>query len=187
MIINKFQSLEHLNQVFNELFDSPYITKITVDTVDVVAASLDESRKQSILSLLSLNVNPYMYQEIYIYLGSKTDFKKEYYSNIPTSLYEKYYNALRDNMIIIAATGAYVILKKTDLSQSILDSINLTIDTTQASKIIFSLIEQVNDLEKDVKYYVDHINQLEKQAEELLHLTSKAREDLYNKTISTWY
>lgn len=76
MIINKFQSLEHLNQVFNQLFDSPYITKITPDTVDVVAASLDESRRQSIISLLNLNINPDIYQEVYIYLGSKTDFKK---------------------------------------------------------------------------------------------------------------
>jgi len=187
MIINKFQSLEHLNEVFNKLFDSPYINKITLDTVDVVAASLDESRKQSVISLLNLNINPDIYQEIYIYLGSKTDFKKEYYSNIPTSLYEKYYDVLRDNEVIVAATGAYVLVKKINLSQSILDLINVTIDTNQASKAIASLVNQVNDLQKDVKYYAEYVESLEKQAQELLDQTSKAREDLYNKTITTWY
>ena len=187
MIINKFQSLEHLNQVFNQLFDSPYIAKITADTVDVVAASLDEPRKQSLISLLNLNINPDIYQDVYIYLGSKTDFKKEYYSNIPTSLYEKYYNVLRDHNVIMAATAAYVVIKRTNLSQSILDLINVTIDNTQASKVISSLITQVNDLQKDVKYYAEYVESLEKQAQELLDQTSKAREDLYNKTITTWY
>ena len=187
MIINKFQSLEHLNEVFNKLFDSPYIAKITTDTVDVVAANLDESRKQSLVSLLNLNVNPEIYQEIYIYLGSKTDFKKEYYSNVPTSLYDKYYNALRDNAVILAATGAYVLVRKINLSQSILDLINVTIDNTQASKAIASLIAQVNDLQKDVKYYAEYVESLENQAQELLDQTSKAREELYNKTITTWY
>lgn len=187
MIINKFQSLEHLNQVFNQLFDSPYITKITPDTVDVVAASLDESRRQSIISLLNLNINPDIYQEVYIYLGSKTDFKKEYYSNIPTSLYEKYYNVLRDHGVIIAATAVSVVIKRTNLSQSILDLINLSVDTTQVSELIPALIQKLNNLEKDVKYYVQYVESLEKQTEELLNQTSKAKEDLYNKTISTWY
>jgi len=183
MIINKFQSLEHLNEVFNKLFDSPYINKITLNTVDTIAANLEPSRKESVISILNLNTN----QDIYIYLGSKTDFKKEYYSNIPTSLYEKYYDVLRDNEVIVAATGAYVLVKKTDLSQSILDLINVTIDNTQASKVISSFITQVNDLQKDVKYYAEYVESLEKQAQELLDQTSKAREDLYNKTITTWY
>jgi hypothetical protein len=183
MIINKFQSLEHLNEVFNKLFDSPYINEITLDTVDTIAANLEPSRKESVISILNLNTN----QDIYIYLGSKTDFKKEYYSNIPTSLYEKYYDVLRDNEVIVAATGAYVLVKKTDLSQSILDLINVTIDNTQASKVISSLITQVNDLQKDVKYYAEYVESLEKQAQELLDQNSKAREDLYNKTITTWY
>ena len=187
MIINKFQSLEHLNQVFNQLFDSPYITKITSNTVDVVAASLDESRRQSIISLLNLNINPDIYQEVYIYLGSKTDFKKEYYSNIPTSIYEKYYNVLRDHNVIMAATAAYVVIKKTDLSQPILDLINFSIDITQVSELIPALIVKLNNLEKDVKYYIQYVELLEKQTEQLLHQTSKAKEDLYNKTISTWY
>jgi hypothetical protein len=183
MVLIKIESAEQLNQIYNELFNSVYVQKIDIDNFDTITIGLDDTRKSSLRSLIETNSS----KELYVYLNSKTEFKKEYYSHMTTSLYEKYYNSLRNGGVIIAATGAYVLLQKLNNIDFALEEIQSEMYLPNMSKILNAFSNKIDTLEKDNKFYQDYINKLESKISDMQKEIELAQTNLYNKSISSWY
>jgi len=183
MIINKFQSVEHLNEVYKDLFNSTYIQRINSDNFDTVTLNLDDIRKLKLKTIIEENST----KELYVYLDSKTEFKKQYYSHMVTSLYEKYYDSLKNNGIIISATGSYVVIQKTDNIDIVFSDIENEPHIPDMSKVLSVFMNKIDNLEKDNKFYVDHISKLESTIVDMQEELSLIKTNLFNKTISSWY
>lgn len=210
MILNKFESADHLNQYLQTSIKYPQI--IHVDSVqklfaaenpeifhvsfkDLISGSvtLDSFDTNIMLTLTGsdqLDAYTQKYAEsdknLYIYPWSKTIYRRTIHPNIPDSVYKKMYNLLKSNGYITAATGNYVTIKNQPITE---DQFNSAFSDNEAinDKAIQNILANIQELSADNSYYMKMIGDLENKIHQLEVENNEIRNQLSNKHLTTWY
>jgi hypothetical protein len=117
---------------------------------------------------------------IYIYPYSKTMFRKVVHSNIPESLYKKYYKLSKLKSIITQANGSYVEIRSAYFVEEDLKSLNpVQLDSS-------NIIAYIEGLEDDKLYYSSMVSSLSAKVQELETTVANISEQLSNKYLTSW-
>lgn len=141
--------------------------------------SLDAATQQNIESSI---------HQHYIYIGSKTNFRKTIFPDVIESCYKKLYSTLKKNLYILEASAARVIFNSKDITQDMF--LDMNSDYTLYDdhlKVLTSVINRINDAEADKLYYQKVIETLLQRCSHLEDELANAYQQVHNKTISTWY
>lgn len=208
MIINKFESVEKLNEYLKNSLNNSTIVKIddyikyfaynaintyipsfqslAIGSVDLnnfnsfVEANIPlESKEQWQSGFNDCNVS------FYVYPFSKTNYRKNIHSNITESLYKKMYNFLKSVGIISAATGSYVIVSFREVT---LDEFNNNFSEVETfdDKLLQGILNKMQDLNADNAYCIKVINQLEEKVLQLEAEKINLSNQISNKFLTTW-
>lgn len=117
---------------------------------------------------------------------SKSNYRKIVHSDLPESLFKRFYNSLKDKGYIVDASTVHVILLTKPLTQELYDSFQNTY-STDIKSTLESLLDRIEFAEKDSQYYLKYIENLEQKCKTLENDIDQARQDLVNRNMTTWY
>lgn len=175
-VIKSFNDLDHINSYYKESLKSMIL--ITSDNISEFVTTYSIS---AFPSNDSYTTTPH-----YLYIGSKTSYRKEIHPNIPNVLYKKFYSALKSSQHILEAKGSHVLVQDKPIDQSVFDSIN-TESKIDDQKLLNQLLDNFSNINSDNQYYINYIVSLEEKYQELVKENQDLREQIYNAKISTWY
>lgn len=182
----------YLQYAFVHIVDSPecYLTLSLYHSgqIDVI-----EFQRRIGLFILAESSSVEEYQSLisdpvkYIYIGSKSSFKKTIHSNIIDSLYKKYYNFLKEKEIIIQANGSFVLISDYNFKEEDFQYFQSIENTKDSLKAINTILSHYEELKNDNKFLINKINELNAAISILHYENQNLLENLNNKILTTWY
>lgn len=140
----------------------------------------DDSSVEEYQSLISDPVK-------YIYIGSKSSFKKTIHSDIIDSLYKKYYNFLKEKEVITQANGSFVLISDYNFKEEDFEYFQSIENTKDSLKAVNNILSHYEELKNDNKFLINKINELNIAISILNNENQNLLENLNNKTLTTWY
>lgn len=158
------------------------------DEIDVI-----EFQRRITLLMLADDSSVEEYQSLisdpvkYIYIGSKSSFKKTIHSDIIDSLYKKYYNFLKEKEVITQANGSFVLISDYNFKEEDFEYFQSIENTKDSLKAVNNILSHYEELKNDNKFLINKINELNIAISILNNENQNLLENLNNKTLTTWY
>jgi len=180
--INNFNSLEDMNSYYLATFEVNDSIIFLGNSVDTSPTLLQMSQK--IIDIVSASQ-----ESFYLYPFSKTIFRKNIHPLIVNSSYKAFINALKNNSYIIEHSGFNVVLKKHPLTKEVYNSyiFQINIDTSDLNNYFSKINTKISNLEADIEFYKNYITDLESHCKSLDDKLIDFEQQIYNKSIATWY
>lgn len=207
-IVNKFDSVDEFNKYHQNSLSNNNLLKVDNPYIEFCITNITNQECFSLLSsLLKLEIDLSSFkmsvQQLimnqgatailsagptkYIFIGSKTSFRKTIHSNMISSFYKKYYNLLKENQVILQATGSFVIVVEHSFTEQDLEKLQTTENNKDVVKSVNTLLANYEELQNDNKFLLDKINELSNNIF-LLHKENQILLDnLNDKILTTWY
>jgi len=180
--INKFNSLSHMDDYYQSIFEVNN-SIVFLGNSNETSLSLQQM-SQKIIDIVTSSEDSF-----YVYPFSKTLFRKNIYFHLVHSTYKAFINSLKNHSYIIEHSGSNVIFKKALITQEIYDSYlsQINLDTSDLSNYFSKVSTKISNLEADIEFYKNYILELQTTNDDLNSKLLDAQEQIYNKSISTWY
>lgn len=177
-VIHFFADYQHLTTYINQ------------SVLNSSTIKLDSSNVQHYVELYALS--PSYIEEVtsqppyYLFLGSKTSYRKFVHPYLPNVLYKKMYNVFKNNNVIKEATGSIVLISPNLITQQVFDQIAVTSDLDNL-KILNQVMDTFSNATADNQYYIDYIKSLEQKHSDLQKECEELRQQVSNNKLITWY
>jgi hypothetical protein len=191
-VLNKFDSLVDLNEYYINSFNANYsVVKIEMSSLSTFEEFFSaHSDIPSSLKLYQAMFNAYIsgddLSEFYYLPCGKTQYRRIFHSNLPDSLYKKFFKSFQKNGYIIDSSSSFIFLVKKKVSPELFIEI-ASESLVDSDLLLKNLVIQISDLKEDNKYYISKIKDLEMSNQKILQALSDAEQLLHNKSMSTWY
>lgn len=178
-VINSFVDLHHFTNYINQ----SVLTSSTVKLDSTNVQEYVESYSMSPSYIDEVSSEPFPY---YLFLGSKTVYRKTVHQYLPNVLYKRMYNVLKNNSIIKEANGTVVLLCLKPFTESLFNEISSTSDLDNL-KVLNQVIDSFSNATADNQYYIDYIKSLEQRHFDLQKECDNLRQQVNNSKLTTWY
>lgn len=179
-VIHRFDNVDHINSYMNDRINNFPFVQLTADNIQQYAETY--SMNPSLIHDVQNTTDT----SFYIYIGSKTTYRKTVHSFIPNVLYKRMYNSFKLNGYIREANGTHVIIHLKPVTQDVYDDITITSDLDN-QKVLNQLIDNFSNVSADNQYYIDYIKSLEQRCQELAAENENLKSQIFSAKISTWY
>lgn len=122
----------------------------------------------------------------YIFIGSKTFFRKINHSNMVDSLYKKYYNFLKEKNIISLANGSLVLISDYVFTDEDFNYFSKNELSKESLKTINEFLLNYEETKNDNKFLINKINELHNAILDLQEENKLLAENLNNKFLTSW-
>lgn len=190
LAIDTYQKAYAVNNDYNSLLKDLYQGNITEENFNIdVENHIITNNSLSVVQTLKACFTEETPIAFYYYPESKTVFRKNVFSEVPESLYKKYYKLQKKYGFIEKATGSYVILNemRENDSETILSNDLSELETSYSSGDFSKFIEIVQEMQEDIEYYRNYISTFQAIVNDLENQNTTIQQQLHNKQISTWY
>lgn len=179
-VIHRFNDVDHINSYLVDSINNFPFVQLTPENIQQYAETY--SMNPSLIHDVQIEVKP----SFYIFIGSKTTYRKTVHSFIPNVLYKRMYNAFKINGYIREANGTHVIVRLKPVTQELYNDIT-SISDLDNQKVLNQLIDNFSNVSADNQYYIDYIKSLEQKCEELIIENENLKNQVFNTKIATWY
>lgn len=179
-VIHRFNNVDHINSYMTNIINNFPLVQLTADNIQQYAETY--SMNPSLIHDVQQAVDT----SFYIYIGSKTTYRKTVHSFIPNVLYKRMYNTFKINGYIREANATHVIVHLKPITENVYNDITTTSDLDN-QKVLNQLIDNFSNVSADNQYYIDYIKTLEQRCLELADENENLKSQVFSAKISTWY
>jgi len=186
--ISSFSSLEELSTYYSSTLYSttlPYITfkyNYTPTQEQFASHYPTIAPTSRIIDSISNNLGrTHVSYEI-----SKSVYRTTFHSNMISSFYKLYFDALKKHKYVVESTSFSFILVDKPITEDFYQSVS-SFNSFSSSSLLDNITQVITSYDLDTSFYLDKISSLQKEVDSLKQLLSESQTDLYNKSISTWY
>lgn len=117
---------------------------------------------------------------------SKINYRRIVHSDLPDSLYKRFFNSLKNHGYVVDSSTSYIILLHKPLTEDLYNSLQV-VYSSDIKSTLDSLLDRMESHEKDTQYYLNYIQDLHLKCKTLETDLDQARQDLVNRNMTTWY